>query len=80
MHSSGITAEDEGHIEWVKRPSVTNNAHILSPSTTLQSDGGLWFTERNGFVYTKCYIFLYLLTNYNEKSPLKLYSTAFRRQ
>lgn len=41
MHSSGITAEDEGHIEWVKRPSVTNNAHILSPSTTLQSDGGL---------------------------------------
>lgn len=35
MHSSGITAEDEGHIEWVKRPSVTNNAHILSPSTTL---------------------------------------------
>lgn len=59
MHSSGITAEDEGHIEWVKRPSVTNNAHILSPSTTLQSDGGLWFTERNGFVYTVLHIFVF---------------------
>lgn len=79
MHSSGITAGDEGHIEWVKRLSVTNNAHILSPSTTLQSDGGVWFTQERFCLHNVLHICIYLQIK-TRNVYLELYSTAFRRQ